>query len=41
MTFCADKHLVDRKAPGIQHALFELLTSWQTSLSRGEFVGLF
>ena len=30
-----------RKAPGRQHALFELLTSWQTSLNRGEFVGSF
>ena len=28
-----------RKAPSRQHALFELLTSWQTSLNRGEFVG--
>ena len=30
-----------RKEPGRQHALFELLTSWQTSLNRGEFVGSF
>ena len=30
-----------RKAPGRQHALFELLTSWQTSLNRGEFVSSF
>ena len=30
-----------RKVPGRQHALFELLTSWQTSLNRGEFVGSF
>ena len=28
-----------RKAPSRQHALFELLTSWQTLLNRGEFVG--
>ena len=28
-----------RKAPSRQHALFELLVSWQTSLNRGEFVG--
>ena len=28
-----------RKAPSRQHALFELLTSWQTSLNRGGFVG--
>ena len=30
-----------RRAPGRQHALFELLTSWQTSLNRCEFVGSF
>ena len=30
-----------RKVPGRQHALFELLTSWQTSLNRCEFVGSF
>ena len=28
-----------RKAPSRQHALFELLTSWQTLLNRGKFVG--
>ena len=28
-----------RKVPGRQHALFELLTSWQTSLNRGGFFG--
>ena len=30
-----------RKAHSTQHALFKLLTSWQTSLNRGEFVGSF
>ena len=28
-----------RKAHCMQHALFELLTSWQTSLNRGGFFG--
>ena len=28
-----------RKAPSRQYALFELLTSWQTLLNRGKFVG--
>ena len=28
-----------RKTPSRQHALFELLTSWQTSLNRGGFTG--
>ena len=28
-----------RKAHSTQHALFKLLTSWQNSLDRGEFVG--
>ena len=28
-----------RKAHSTQHASFELITSWQTSLSRGRFVG--
>ena len=30
-----------RKAPGRQQALFELLTSWQNPLNRGDFVGSF
>ena len=28
-----------RKAHSTQHASFQLITSWQTSLSRGGFVG--
>ena len=28
-----------RKAHSTQYALFKLLTSWQTSLNRGRFVG--
>ena len=30
---------VFRKANSTQHASFELLTAWKTSLSRGGFVG--
>ena len=34
MKFC-----VDLEKHSMQHASFELITSWQTLLSRGEFVG--